>query len=473
MGDYFDMVSDDSGADLAYAATFNGEQDVYYIRIGDPYCSDLGVVSFPNATYACESNATVTIRDCNANTDPGLVETLEVNVASDTEPAGETVMLDETGPDTAIFEGSVVLSEVNAVGVVQVANADAVTATYLDADDGEGGVNVEVTAGVVVDCVAPVISNVEVVDIGPGTAVVSFTTNEPATGTIRYGNSCAALTGSAAGFGLGTSHEITLVDLDFGQQILFAVDAADEAGNPATDDNGGLCYCFSTMTLAYEFTMDVLPFWSTQGQWAFGQPTGGGGSTGDPDPTSGHTGAFVYGYNLNGDYGPNIPEHHLTSPPLDCSNYTGVRLSFWRWLGVESSQWDHATVSVSTDGSTYTTIWENAGSMSDGAWVYQEYDISAIADGQSSVSLRWTMGPTDGSVFYCGWNIDDVRITGLDADSSCPADLNGNGSVDFADILEVIAAWGPCACCTADVDGSGDIGFGDILAIIGAWGPCP
>ncbi|MBN2447543.1 MAG: exo-alpha-sialidase [Phycisphaerae bacterium] len=33
MGDYFDMISDDGGADLAYAATFNGEQDVYYLRI--------------------------------------------------------------------------------------------------------------------------------------------------------------------------------------------------------------------------------------------------------------------------------------------------------------------------------------------------------------------------------------------------------------------------------------------------------
>ncbi|MDH4069885.1 MAG: glycoside hydrolase, partial [Ignavibacteria bacterium] len=33
MGDYFDMVSDDEGAHLAWAATFNGEQDVYYARI--------------------------------------------------------------------------------------------------------------------------------------------------------------------------------------------------------------------------------------------------------------------------------------------------------------------------------------------------------------------------------------------------------------------------------------------------------
>lgn len=473
MGDYFDMVSDDNGADLAYAATFNGEQDVYYIRIGEPNCSDLGVVSFPDPAYGCESTATVSIRDCNANTDPQVAETLLVTVASDTEPGGETVMVVETGPDAFTFEGSITLSEIDAAGVLHVADGDTVTATYLDADDGEGGVNVVVTADVGVDCAPPVISNVQVIDIGPGTAVVSFDTDEPAVGTIRFGASCGALAGSASNSITTTSHEITLVGLDFGQQILFAVDAVDEADNPATDDNNGLCYCFATTSLAYEFTMDVLPFWSTQGLWAFGQPTGGGGSNGDPDPTSGFTGANVYGYNLNGDYGNNIPEHHLISPPLDCSGFTGLRLSFWRWLGVESSTFDDASVSISTDGFAYTTIWQNAGSMSDGEWVYQEFDVSAIADGQSSVFLRWTMGPTDGSQVYCGWNIDDVRLTGQDADATCPADLDGDGSVGFGDILEVIAVWGPCACCTADLDGSGDIGFGDLLQVIGAWGPCP
>jgi hypothetical protein len=33
IGDYYDMVSDDTGVNLAYAATFNGEQDVYFLRI--------------------------------------------------------------------------------------------------------------------------------------------------------------------------------------------------------------------------------------------------------------------------------------------------------------------------------------------------------------------------------------------------------------------------------------------------------
>jgi hypothetical protein len=33
MGDYYHMSSDNGGANLAYAATFNGEQDVYFLRI--------------------------------------------------------------------------------------------------------------------------------------------------------------------------------------------------------------------------------------------------------------------------------------------------------------------------------------------------------------------------------------------------------------------------------------------------------
>ena len=43
MGDYYDMISDNVGANLAWAATFNGEQDVYYLRIGDYDCNGNGI----------------------------------------------------------------------------------------------------------------------------------------------------------------------------------------------------------------------------------------------------------------------------------------------------------------------------------------------------------------------------------------------------------------------------------------------
>lgn len=34
LGDYITVVSDNNGANVAYAATFNGEEDIYYVRIG-------------------------------------------------------------------------------------------------------------------------------------------------------------------------------------------------------------------------------------------------------------------------------------------------------------------------------------------------------------------------------------------------------------------------------------------------------
>jgi hypothetical protein len=33
LGDYITIVSDNAGADVAYAATFNGEEDIYYVRV--------------------------------------------------------------------------------------------------------------------------------------------------------------------------------------------------------------------------------------------------------------------------------------------------------------------------------------------------------------------------------------------------------------------------------------------------------
>jgi len=60
LGDYYDMVSDNVGASLAYAATFHGEQDVYYLRIGDYDCNGNGV---PDAADIAGGTAT----DLNGN----------------------------------------------------------------------------------------------------------------------------------------------------------------------------------------------------------------------------------------------------------------------------------------------------------------------------------------------------------------------------------------------------------------------
>lgn len=156
------------------------------------------------------------------------------------------------------------------------------------------------------------------------------------------------------------------------------------------------------------------PGWATEGDWEFGQPEGMGGEHGYPDPTSGYTEHYVYGYNLQGDYPNNLPETHLTSGPINCSDLYGVQLRFMKWLGVESPEYDHAYVRVSTDGTQWTTYWTNTTEITDNSWNPVEIDISDLADDQPNVYLRWTMGGTDGGWRYCGWNIDDVELSAIE-----------------------------------------------------------
>ncbi len=181
--------------------------------------------------------------------------------------------------------------------------------------------------------------------------------------------------------------------------------------------------------LIYEWTFDENPGWTAESNWAFGQPQGLGGQHGSPDPGSAFTGDNVYGYNLAGDYTNNMTEKHLTSTAINCANLYGVQLKFMRWLGVEGPDFDHAHVSVSNDGSNWTTIWANTTEMTGGSWVESVLDISAEADNQESVYLRWTMGSTDGGWTYCGWNLDDVQIFGVNDLTTGAIELPGHSSL--------------------------------------------
>ncbi|MBN1434209.1 choice-of-anchor J domain-containing protein [Candidatus Fermentibacterales bacterium] len=200
-------------------------------------------------------------------------------------------------------------------------------------------------------------------------------------------------------------------------------------------------------TLQYYWPLDDDPGWTTEDQWAWGQPQGGGGAHGYPDPTSGHTNSYVYGYNLAGDYPNNLPERHLTSEVINCCGLYNVQLRFWRWLGVEQPSYDHAYVRVSNDGQTWTTVWANESEIADNGWVQCTCDISDVADNQYEVQLRWTMGTTDGGWTYCGWNIDDIEIWGtgetgigeggttpeaLIVSPAVPNPFNGSTSIRFA-----------------------------------------
>ena len=191
------------------------------------------------------------------------------------------------------------------------------------------------------------------------------------------------------------------------------------------------------------------PGWSADGLWEYGKPTPqtifAQEHCGPPDPASGHTGNYIYGYNLSGDYTNLMRPMYLTTQPIGYRINKGSRLTlrFWRWLGiykeysedeeVPTANFDRASIDVSSDKSmTWTTAWSNGTSQIEDAiykdgqwsgWTLQFVDISPYVSDSNSVSIRWGMGPTDASGIFCGWNIDDVQIL---ESQEVVTDPNGN-----------------------------------------------
>lgn len=162
----------------------------------------------------------------------------------------------------------------------------------------------------------------------------------------------------------------------------------------------------------YWADMDTDPNWLLDAGWAWGKPTGAGSWNGDPN--SGYTGENVIGFELEGDYADNMTEtRYATTGAINCVGHKNIRLSFRRWLGVESP-YDYAEIQVSNDGTNWTDLWTTGLShVSDNAWQAVDYAVPpSIGDGQATVYFRWGIGPTDDSVTYPGWNIDDIQVTG-------------------------------------------------------------
>ncbi|MAI67582.1 MAG: hypothetical protein CMJ26_06870, partial [Phycisphaerae bacterium] len=54
-------------------------------------------------------------------------------------------------------------------------------------------------------------------------------------------------------------------------------------------------------------------------------------------------------------------------------------------------------------------------------------------------------------------------------ENTVPEDIDGDGTVGVADLLLLIAAWGPCSGCGEDITNDGVVNVQDVLQMIGAW----
>ena len=450
----FGKAAYDNGADASVG--IEGPQGVHGLqyRYHEPSITDGSAVLFtpvlsegririPGGGASCSGELPLEVTDADLDGQAGVT----VTVASDTEPAGETVTLGP-GADGRIFEGAIALGTGSAAadGVLQVAPGDTVTAVYTDASPAG-----DRTASARIDCSAPVITGLELVP-GPHEVTVRWTTDEPAAGAVRWGTA-APVTEVAEDGGPVTVHEVTVTGLEPCTRYRFAAVARDAVGNEAVDDAGGAGYAATTTGWTEVLdggALDTDPLWpidntgASEG-WAYGRPAGL-----DGDPASGYDGENVYGVALGGAYDPDLAAAiTLTTPPMDCSGLDTVELRFQRWLGVESARWDHAAIELEVDGGPWQTVWENPETtIEDGRWVATRYDLTAAAAGHAEVRIRWTLGPTDGSVQYAGWNLDEIAVGGVSACPGCddPPEWQGAGGLlsaapATADVAALDLAW--------------------------------
>jgi len=218
-----------------------------------------------------------------------------------------------------------------------------------------------------------------------------------------------------------------IADIDFGEQTLaFAQHTIvfwSELPNGVTDEylfNDTLKKTFYIYENIFFDDFETCNVWELTGEFQIGSPRGLGGEKGFSDPEAAFSGNKVLGTDLTGsgnhpgDYEDEIGYDfdYAMSPVIDCRNYENILLSFNRFLGIDKHKFDQASIEIRSDTVDWQTVWQNDNTViSDSLWTKQLVDISNIADGKK-VFVRFTLGPTDHADQYCGWNIDDLMISG-------------------------------------------------------------
>jgi subtilisin-like proprotein convertase family protein len=212
-----------------------------------PACSlfaDIGTVELDRPLYSCSDTMTIEVNDGSI----AGAGTQSVEVWSDTEPTPESALLGEYPAGSGTFIGGMATTDaapVNGDAAVSVADGDTVTVRYIDADDGQGGVNVPRLATGTVDCQPPVISNIAVESVTGMSATIVWDTDEDADSEVSYAIVPPAWS-TAADPALVTAHSVTVGGLSECTPYVFSVASADGAGNATADDNGGAYYAFET-----------------------------------------------------------------------------------------------------------------------------------------------------------------------------------------------------------------------------------
>jgi hypothetical protein len=381
--------------------------------VGGAGVGPAGMIALDREAYCPGGDVNIVVKDSHLNTDPTTIEqyTDIITIATTHLDEEDNITLTETGCDSGIFSGTVQTTDdpVNSSdGVLQItcSETDIITATYYDADDGNGNPATS-TDTAYTDCLPPEISNLRVTYSDLTTAIITWETDEPAYSCVYYGTT-PSLGSSTCNPGQVTSHSITLQGLIPDTTYYFSVASIDEAGNEAAADNHGEPYtCKGVTEVVFEDDME-----SGSNGWA---ATGFWHQVDDASPCPGSyspTHSWWYGQDATCNYDNGRANGgSLISPRIELTGDNPV-LKFMSWEETDGyyDLLDKRQLFVSTDnGASWIQFLQSMNNDAD--WYHVgPVDLSPYAG--NAIYLKYHFDTVNNSSNnYRGWYIDDVALT--------------------------------------------------------------
>lgn len=162
----------------------------------------------------------------------------------------------------------------------------------------------------------------------------------------------------------------------------------------------------------------------------------------------------------------------LTSPTMNASGGDAY-VSYYRWYSNQQGGApgaDTFRVQISNDnGATWVALETvgPTGAETNGGWIFKEFRVSNFVTPTATVRVRFIADDAaTGSLIEAA--VDEVRMRLINCVPSNPADLNGDGTVDGADLASLLSNWGGTG--VGDINGDGIVDGADLASLLSSWG---
>ena len=233
-----------------------------------------------------------------------------------------------------------------------------------------------------------------------------------------------------------------------------------------------------TVETTLGWTLSTAGDTATAGLWTRGDPLGTISGTTQVQPENDVTAnpgvnCFFTGQGTGGTLGQADVDGGfttLTSPTMDASGGAAY-ISYFRWYSNQqggSPNADTFRVQISNNnGATWTAL-ETVGPTGpevNGGWIFKEFLVSDFVTPTAQVKVRFIADDAGaGSLIEAA--VDEVRMKTVACGN--PADLNGDGSIDAADLAILLSNWGVNG--VGDINGDGSVEATDLAILLGQWG---